>query len=480
MTSRKNNELFLFVVLIPAYFFLMTYRSFYGYFDNDDIYILSWSHIQSPLVFIKDTLNFETLRTDSLYRPAGALAFCISYRLFGLNFLAFHLIANGIHLFNVFCLYRVIHKLVPEKYCALLGAFIFSFHIANISIYWFFYIYDLLCASFLLLSLFFYIKSSGAFNLKFFLSFCFFIFAVRSKEMAFTFPLILTMYEILVGRKISESKTSLKRIYTSNWPFYAITITAILMKLSASLRVEKEHPYALNFSLYSILESLRFYLGTVLNFYDFSLITTCVLLFILAILPLIFRSTTLAFAYFFALISLIPVLPVAAHRTPYYLYVPFLGMSLYVAELFRCFQNTIQKVRPNALHYLNSVVLALCIVYSVTNFNRREKVEYEGYLLDLTRNNREFICLLQPLKPNSKTIFLFDSAPEGFDEYGLSSVINLLYHDWDIRVKVVEECDQSTIASANLDVYCVSFKNRRIFHGNVKNHIPEESLGLEE
>jgi hypothetical protein len=462
MTSRKNTELFLLLILIPVYFFLMTYRSFHGYFGNDDIYTLAWTHLQSPMFFLKDTLNFETLNTEALYRPFGALAFNILYGIFGLNFFAFHLIANGIHLFNVFCLYRLIQKLVPGRYCALLGAFIFSFHIANLHIYWFVYLGDLLCASLLLLSLSLYIESAGTFNLKYFLAFCFFIFALRSKEIAFTFPLILTMYEILVRRKISEWKTSLKQVAITNWPFYAIAILAIFMKLSAYLHVEREHPYAITLSLNSIMESLHFYLGTALTFQNFSLITAAVLLFMAAILPFIFRSTILAFAFWFILISLIPVLPLAAHRTDYYLYIPLIGISLYIAELFHCLQNTITKVRPKAVFYFHFLTFALCIVYSVTNL--KQKARNEEYLLNLTRKNREFIQLLQPLKPNSKSIFLFDNPAANFDDIGLFYVTYLLYHGLDIETKSVAECDQSNINSAGPDVYCVSFKNRKIFH----------------
>src|SRR5262245_19461609 len=148
----------------------MIYRSFSGYFDYDDIQILSWTHLNPPILFLQHIFNFEALRTSELYRPAGALVFSICYQLFGPNFCAFHLVANLIHLFNIFGIYLLIQKIVLEKHCALLGCFVFTFHVATLEIYWFFYIYDLLCASFLILTLIFYIKSSRTYNLYFLLS----------------------------------------------------------------------------------------------------------------------------------------------------------------------------------------------------------------------------------------------------------------------------------------------------------------------
>jgi hypothetical protein len=75
---------------------------------------------------------------------------------------------------------------------------------------------------------------------------------------------------------------------------------------------------------------------------------------------------------------------------------------------------------------------------------------------------KNMIRLMQPLHPRKNSMILFDSTPDFFDEVVLTSAAHLLYHDWTIHTKIIEDCDKVSRESKRPEVYCVAFQKQKI------------------
>jgi hypothetical protein len=330
-------------------------------------------------------------------------------------------------------------------------------------IYWYFYgTFDSLCASFLLLSFLLYIKRAGRFNLQYFFSLLCFFLALRCKEMALSFPLVLTSYEVfIIGKDSAESP--IKRICRALWPFYTISAIAGLLKLSASTIVPSTTAYALHFDFISLIGGLHFFVASMLQFPFLPLIVSLLILILLGVAPIILKSRTLAFAYFFTLILLLPILPLANRREGYHLYIPLVGVSLYTAEFLYCVRRRIKQNPRGDTFYLNLVALMFLFVYITVNWEVKGHVEKQ--YITIARENRAFYELaarFQP-EPGPSPHVLFDSAPPALmSTDAVFAVFHLLSHDYEVNVEFTPDCKGNLPEPVESDTCCVSYKNRTI------------------
>ncbi len=415
----------------------------------------------NPKDFIFDTFNFNFFNDRSFYRPSGSLLHYICFKLFRLEFLPFHIVATILHLFNLAFLYILITKFVPSKFGRFLGTLFFSFHLTALPIYWYFFgTFDSFCAAFLLLCFLSYIKDSAKFSYWYFLSVLCFVIALRSKEMAFSFPLILIAYELLIARQTETERVSIKRILRKVWPFLVISLTAGLLKFSANIRLEKVHAYSLHFDVLSILEGLRFFVASAIYKPELPLSAALVLLIVLGIIPILLRSRVLAFGYLFILVSLLPILPLANRRADFHQYIPLIGVSIYVAELLYLLQSRVKAKQFLPQFYV--LIVILLIAHSGRNWMLKKPVE-DSYL-KIAAENREFVEIIKDYKPGPRTFYLYDSAPKVLSlNSGVFAVLNLLFHDYyGMTVESTEDCSRNIPSPRKTDVACSSFKNHTI------------------
>jgi hypothetical protein len=105
-------------------------------------------------------------------------------------------VIHGLHLINVLLLWFVMRWLGLSRIGAGMGALFFAFHMAAFDVYWKpMYVFDLLCCTFCLLSLSFYIKNHWVASLAAFLI------AYHAKEVAIMLPAVLAAYEFLFAQK---------------------------------------------------------------------------------------------------------------------------------------------------------------------------------------------------------------------------------------------------------------------------------------
>jgi hypothetical protein len=255
--------------------------------------------------------------------------------------------------------------------------------------------------------------------------------------------------------------TSVKQILRNVWPFLTLSLTAGLLKISAIYRLDKIHSYSLHFDVASILEGIRFCVSSLLYWPDLTLSFALIFLFGLGIIPIILRSKTLCFGYTFILISILPILPLANRRADYHLYIPLIGVSIYVAQLLCLLEKQFNKRRERFLPVFYGLVIAFFLLHSQRNWILKKPLE-DNYL-EIANENREFVKLMQRFKPAQGTLYFYDSAPRVLaPNSGVYAVINLLFDDWTAIVESTQDCDRNIPPPDKTDVACISFKKRAI------------------
>ena len=143
------------------------------------------------------------------FRPVGAFYYQVLGGYFGLDFPKFIAAIHALHLLNIWLFWLLARRLGLSPLAASAGAFFFGFHAALFDAWWKpMFVFDVLCATFSLLTLLSY-----AYN-RWILSLVSFWLAYKSKELAVMLPAVLGCYELWFG----------KRQWKRLLPFFAISL----------------------------------------------------------------------------------------------------------------------------------------------------------------------------------------------------------------------------------------------------------------
>ena len=200
--------------------------------------ILNWDDkgyiLENPLVNDFSFVKFFSQYWMGNYHPFTMLIFTIGYKLFGLSGLFFHSINLIFHLFNVFLVYRLVEKLVPNNFfVASLTALLFGIHPMHIeSVAWVSELKDVLYATFFLLSLTTYINylTSGG-KIRYILSLVFFLFSLFSKGQAVVLTPVIILIDILWKRKYNLA------VIVEKIPFIVMSIVFGIIAIKAQQSV---------------------------------------------------------------------------------------------------------------------------------------------------------------------------------------------------------------------------------------------------
>ncbi len=215
--TSKQKKLLIFLLLFAP--LLVYMNSLQNGFVFDDKFVLE----QNP--YVRDMGNipsyFVSSKTQSSYdmknyRPLRQVMFTLEYRLFGLNPAPYHMSNILLHALNGLLLFLFLNHLGLSHLSAFLASILFAVHpvnteaVANVTgrtdlLFFFFYIIGLLL----------YLKSHESQN-RVFLKLAVliaYIFALFSKEMAITFPIILFLTDLF------RNKGGVRNL-KKNLPFY--------------------------------------------------------------------------------------------------------------------------------------------------------------------------------------------------------------------------------------------------------------------
>jgi hypothetical protein len=195
MVSEMSKRAGVFLFLLLAALFLLVNRGAYrGYFQDDEIDNLSWAPRLPAVDYLKAALSPRFQENN--FRPVGHFYFYAAGRAFQLEFPGYVAPIHLLHLFNVWLIWLLARRLGAKPFASAAACFFFAFHMALFDAVWKpMYVFDVLCATFCLLSLLAYAHG------RWVLSFIAFWLAYKSKELAVMLPLALACYELWFGQR---------------------------------------------------------------------------------------------------------------------------------------------------------------------------------------------------------------------------------------------------------------------------------------
>ena len=193
--STKTTRILL-PILVSLVSFLAYLNTLHHQFVFDDFrvitnnpYIKDWKYF--PALFNSD---YFKISGELSYRPLVTLSYFTDYAIWGLHSFGFHLTNLILHTLNTFIVYLLLFKITRRFNLTVISCLFFSVHpILTETVNSVGFREDLLCATFFLLALFFYVKlyTSKYKNTCYIISLFAYFIALFSKEMAISLPLII-------------------------------------------------------------------------------------------------------------------------------------------------------------------------------------------------------------------------------------------------------------------------------------------------
>ncbi|MBM2833146.1 MAG: hypothetical protein HW406_307 [Candidatus Brocadiaceae bacterium] len=193
--STKKTRILL-PILVSLISFLVYLNTLHHQFVFDDFrvitnnpYIKDWKYF--PALFNHD---YFKISGELSYRPLVTASYFTDYAIWGFNSFGFHLTNLILHTLNTFIAYLLLSKITRNFNLTVISCLFFSIHpILTETVNSVGFREDLLCATFFLLTLFFYVKCHTSKYKKIccVASLIAYLFSLLSKEMAISLPLII-------------------------------------------------------------------------------------------------------------------------------------------------------------------------------------------------------------------------------------------------------------------------------------------------
>ena len=413
-----------------------------SYFSGDDLMntYLAW---QKPLL----RLAAENLLFFSPgYRPFGNLVYRLLFEMAGFHPLPFRIACFALLFLNLYLSYRTaavfggIETAVLTVLFSCYNAGADLFHDTGI-------IYDILCFTFYFAALGLYFAArerkqylSNA-QLAGFL--ILYIFALDSKEMAVTLPLVLVAYELLLGEPAAGS---LIRRWLPSALSALMTVPYVIGKLSHSSPLIGNESYRLHISPGNYLAGLTHYFDLLSSVHPGTLTPPiCMLvIFLAAAIALITRDRRLMFGLAFILITPLPIVFVAL-RGAYVMYIPMFGMALYLAVAIVKLRDALVGSR------LQFASFAVCAAVVIAFHAARP---WQPYVNPFIHSTVSQLSEIQPRVPNGSKILFVDDPFDKDDPWVMLFICRLYYGSPQLQVDraklMVIKPDQAALDSYDL------------------------------
>lgn len=427
-------------VFIFGYFLLLSFDGLRAYFTSDDGMNLIMMHncFTEPLW----KLGAHALQVcTAAYRPMGGLFYRIIYAFFHFDPLPFRVACYGILTINLVLAGLLLRCLSGSWEIAAVGTLLFSYHGMLVQL---FYntgtVYDLLCATFYMIALLYYIyarserpglarrQTVGLLSL--------YCCALDSKEMAASLPLLLVAYELIYyGIPESWSMAAWLR-------FRSIAVLTLVTCAFTVIKVALPSPMTVNalyqpgLSPHLILHNLSWYFNLLL--YRRDLFSPHTILLAVAFMFLVcwwMRNLVMLFGFVFSLVALLPVL-IIPPRDSFVLYLPLVGWSAWAAVLLVKARATLVSVlfaRTNfrRTRSTTQVALLICLAAVLYPIHQRKRNDLRFSIRLEQSEMRDVLEQMKtkfPVLPHNARILFIDDPFEPGD-WGLSFLLRLEYAD---------------------------------------------------
>jgi hypothetical protein len=422
-------------LIVLVVFFACTRQGSPYRFDVDDIMNLHQGYAAPAKVLLRALVfPFTTFN-----RPVGGLYYRICFDLFGWNPPAFRSVTVTFMMANLALLYLLARRLTGSVEMGAIAALLFSFHGRLGGIYSSNgTVYDVLCASFTLLTLWYYIRTrqeSKPWTVpRICILLLFYIAALNAKEMAVIVPLLLLLFEW-----ICCEPRDLRR---KAW------LPVALMVLTAAAIWGKMQPggpfygnlYSSEYTLRRFFQNARslqsefFYLPA-RTLSPRQVIGLWVALVVIPVWVKPRMRKPLWFSAAFALLGPLPAIFVP-YRGFYVMYLPMAGWAIYCSTLFVMARNwmarEVRRRRPMGPGgwAVARLSLAAAVALLVANGTRDSdfRMPRTDPMLAIIENTRaDFLRLNEPLPEHSRSLLLHSRFPA--DSWEPLMIARLLYRD---------------------------------------------------
>ena len=303
MSKRSGVVCFL---LLCVAFLIVNRAAYKGYFQADEFDTLSWTQFGSAGEYLTAAISPRFSIVN--FRPTAHFYFHEAFRYFGLVFPKYVLVLHLIHLLNVWLIWLLARRLGASQAAAALACLFFAFHMALFDAMWKpMYIFDVLCATFCLLSVLLYARGWWI------LSFASYWLGYKSKELAVMLPVVLACYEVWFG----------KRRWKPLLPFFLASLSFGLQGLW--LNPNKDNEYTFRFTLPALGASSAFYAERVL--------LVPYLGFLVPLAAVLARNRRTFFGLAFMASLFFPLFFLPGRLLSAYCYAPFAGLAIVLAGI---------------------------------------------------------------------------------------------------------------------------------------------------
>jgi hypothetical protein len=422
------------VILLLLFTSALFYPSLFSGFYMDD-----WAELERARDFEWRSWLVSFSPFSGLWRPMFYLFWAAVFKVAATNPVPYHVVHLGLHAFSITAVWVLARRLLGNPFAAMAAAFLFAIHKSNaFGIMWNSGATDTLAVTFAIPAFCSYLSYRDAARRKrwlLLLSCLLYYLALKSKLMAVTLPLLLISYELCCTSCRFQDKVL--NILRLQWLYWAISAVYLWAFLAQGL--PREDAYKPVFSLGHFLVSANWYLSRILFDIDPSKQTLLsVLLGAALLLAVGLRNRQMVFGWFWFLISLGPVAPLAAHRFETHLYLPIIGVCIYAGALFSRLRAS---VRP-AYSYFMLTAIGLAFLYvdlpSITLNSR-----FLLTIWDWSQGTLESLRKVLPPDPSGSHIYVYPRAEGGLFDSGSS--VRLLYRVRRDGLRVTVGEDKETI-----------------------------------
>ena len=460
--------------------FAVYFNALSGNFVYDDLFQVvknPWlkNITNIPTIFSTDAWAFSNgVPTTNYYRPVMHCVYLLTYQIFGLNSLAFHMVNVLFHCGTTILVFLIVQQLLPE--CQTTPAFLSAPFIAAIlfaahpthtePVAWIAGLPDVSFTFFYLLSFYLYMKSRTLQSGSYIASLACFTIAAFSKEPALALPLILFAYDFSCRERRPGRVECAKRYV----PYIAISAAYLAMRIHAlggfapqkNLGSLSAFQYLINaFPLFCRYLG-KLLLPTDLNaFYVFhpvasllewkALLSAAVTAMAVILTVVAFRKNKAAFLGIVMLV--VPLLPVLCVRwvgenafTDRYLYLPSVGYVFLLALFF----SWAGRQLPDGAKVVAAALILLTGIYAAGTVSRN-RVWQNEYTLWIDTVEKSPDCALAH---NSLGKYYIEQFQAGIrskpHDAAARGSIGLLYGDPALYNKAMRELQAAKAINPNI------------------------------
>jgi len=383
----KRNGLILFLALV-ALFLALNRAAYKGYFTDDDFNHLSWTRHASMSVFLTGLLT-PKYQTNN-FRPLGHLFYHEEAQFFGFDFHKYLAASHILHFLNVWLVWLLARRLGAKPFAAAAGCVFFALHPGYFEAVWKpAYIFDILCATFCLLSLLSYMRG------RWVVSFLCFWLAYKSKELAVMLPFVLAAYEKWYGIKRWKPLA----------PFFVVSCWFAFQALILSPNTGEGNPYAFQFTLGALFVTTVFYAGRIF--------LVPLLGFAVPIAAPFSGNRRIWFGTAAMILFLVPMLFLPGRIETAYCYLPFTGLAIALS-------GAAEMCHPAVI--VAGLLLFVPVAIHDLRVQRRDKLAKDDDAHAWVTTFRNFAAGAGPIDK-----FFWNGKPPGFGAFGIEGAINCFY-----------------------------------------------------